>query len=126
MDDTEDPQSSSNMEGGSQTGAEVDVSKAAASENETADGTLGIDVSKYQGTIDWGQVKASGVDFAMVRVGYRAKTTGILYEDPGARYNLQEAQCERNPDRGVFFLLCSHAGRGKRRGGMGGELYRKV
>ena len=66
MDDAEDPQSSSNMEGGSQTGAEVDVSKAAASENETAEETLGIDVSKYQGTIDWGQVKASGVDFAMV------------------------------------------------------------
>ena len=103
MDDAEDPQSSSNMEGGSQTGAEVDVSKAAASENETAEETLGIDVSKYQGTIDWGQVKASGVDFAMVRVGYRAKTTGILYEDPGARYNLQEANANRIQTGAYFF-----------------------
>lgn len=103
MDDTEDPQSSSNMEGGSQTGAEVDVSKAAASENETAEATLGIDVSKYQGTIDWGQVKASGVDFAMVRVGYRAKTTGILYEDPGARYNLQEANANGIQTGAYFF-----------------------
>lgn len=103
MDDTEDPQSSSNMEGGSQTGAEVDVSKAAASENETAEETLGIDVSKYQGTIDWGKVKASGVDFAMVRVGYRAKTTGILYEDPGARYNLQEANANGIQTGAYFF-----------------------
>ena len=103
MDDAEDPQSSSNMEGGSQTGAEVDVSKAAASENETAEETLGIDVSKYQGTIDWGKVKASGVDFAMVRVGYRAKTTGILYEDPGARYNLQEANANRIQTGAYFF-----------------------
>lgn len=103
MDDAEDPQSSSNMEGGSQTGAEVDVSKAAASENETAEETLGIDVSKYQGTIDWGQVKASGVDFAMVRVGYRAKTTGILYEDPGARYNLQEANANGIQTGAYFF-----------------------
>lgn len=103
MDDAEDPQSSSNMEGGSQTGAEVDVSKAAASKNETAEATLGIDVSKYQGTIDWGQVKASGVDFAMVRVGYRAKTTGILYEDPGARYNLQEANANGIQTGAYFF-----------------------
>ena len=103
MDDAEDPQSSSNMEGGSQAGAEVDVSKAAASENETAEETLGIDVSKYQGTIDWGQVKASGVDFAMVRVGYRAKTTGILYEDPGARYNLQEANANGIRTGAYFF-----------------------
>ena len=103
MDDAEDPQSSSNMEGGSQTGAAVDVSKAAASENETTEATLGIDVSKYQGTIDWGQVKASGVDFAMVRVGYRAKTTGILYEDPGARYNLQEANANGIQTGAYFF-----------------------
>ena len=60
-------------------------------------------MSKYQGTIDWGQVKASGVDFAMVRVGYRAKTTGILYEDPGARYNLQEANANGIQTGAYFF-----------------------
>lgn len=103
MDDEEDPQASSNMEGGSQTGAAVDVSKVAASENETAEATLGIDVSKYQGTIDWEQVAASGVDFAMIRVGYRAKSTGILYEDPGARYNLQEANANGIQTGAYFF-----------------------
>ena len=30
---------------------------------------VGIDVSKYQGLIDWAQVKASGVSFAFVKIG---------------------------------------------------------
>ena len=31
----------------------------------------GIDVSHWQKEIDWEQVKASGVEFAMIRLGYR-------------------------------------------------------
>ena len=30
----------------------------------------GIDVSKWQGVVDWAKVKAAGVDFAMLRAGY--------------------------------------------------------
>lgn len=89
LDDAEDPQNSG-AAGNEGTGAEVTVSKS--NEDETTDITLGIDVSKYQGTINWTEVKASGVDFAMIRVGYRAKTTGEIFEDPTARYNMQEAQ----------------------------------
>ena len=91
MDDAEDPQVSTQTTQDAGTGAAVDVSTVTASAGETADATLGIDVSKYQGTIDWAAVKSAGVDFAMIRVGYRTKTSGIIYEDPGARYNLQEA-----------------------------------
>lgn len=91
MEDEQDPQSSTKTTAGGGFGASVDVSEVRVAEGETAEATLGIDVSKYQGTIDWAQVKAAGVDFAMIRVGYRTKSTGILYEDPGARYNLQEA-----------------------------------
>lgn len=58
---------------------------------EVAAPCLGIDVSRYQGQIDWTQVAASGIQFAMIRVGYRTQTTGVLNEDPYARYNLQEA-----------------------------------
>ena len=58
---------------------------------ETDETTLGIDVARYQGTIDWQQVARSGVQFAMIRVGYRAQADGIIKEDPNARYNLQEA-----------------------------------
>lgn len=63
-----------------------------AAPNEVAQAALGIDVSRYQGKINWDMVAASGVQFAMIRVGYRTQETGILNEDPYARYNLQEAQ----------------------------------
>lgn len=65
------------------------TAKAATTEVPTA--SLGIDVSRYQGLIDWAQVAASGVQFAMIRIGYRLETTGMINEDPYARYNLQEA-----------------------------------
>jgi len=54
--------------------------------------TVGIDVARYQGTIDWDRVAAAGIDFVMVRVGYRTQEDGIIREDSNARYNLQEAQ----------------------------------
>ncbi len=38
---------------------------------ETDETTYGIDVARYQGTIRWAETAASGVDFAMVRVGMR-------------------------------------------------------
>lgn len=53
--------------------------------------TMGIDVAKYQGTIDWEAVAASGVEFAMVRVGYRRQEDGAITADTNALYNLQEA-----------------------------------
>lgn len=58
---------------------------------QTEETTFGIDVARYQGTIDWKKVAQSGVDFAIIRVGYRGKTDGIIKEDPNGRYNLQEA-----------------------------------
>lgn len=75
-------------------GTEVDVSKLLSSEAvaETDEITFGIDVARYQGTIDWAQVAASGVDFAMVRVGYRMNESREIVADSNARYNMQEAQ----------------------------------
>ena len=97
IDDAEDPQGGISEEAG---GAQAAFEDAYVPEGEVA---LGIDVSKYQGVIDWTAVKEAGVEFAMIRAGYRAKTTGILYEDPGARYNLQEAA--KNGIRiGVYFF----------------------
>lgn len=89
LDDAQDPQDSE-AAGNEKSGAEVTV--APRPEGETEGLTMGIDVSKYQGTIDWKKVKESGVEFAMIRVGYRAKSTGEIFEDPTARYNMQEAQ----------------------------------
>ena len=51
----------------------------------------GVDVSAYQGDIDWQQVKASGIDFAIIRLGYRGYESGKLVEDAKARKNLEGA-----------------------------------
>ena len=103
MDDDQDPQASASASADTQTGALVEFEDAGIMEGETTKATLGIDVSKYQGTIDWAAVKASGVEFAMIRAGYRAQETGILYEDPGARYNMQEA-AKNGVKVGVYFF----------------------
>ena len=52
----------------------------------------GIDVSSHQGEIDWQQVKAAGVEFAIIRLGYRGYETGLLHEDTYARENLKNAR----------------------------------
>ena len=43
--------------------------------------SLGIDVSYHNSAIDWNAVKAAGIDFAIIRVGYRTWEKGILNED---------------------------------------------
>ena len=72
-----------------QDGAEVDI--ADILKGYTDDITNGIDVSVWQGVIDWEQVANSGVDFAMIRVGFRSLDTGILKADANAKYNMQQA-----------------------------------
>lgn len=90
---------------GTEQGTEVDVSKLLSSEAaaETDDITFGIDVARYQGTIDWAQVAASGVDFAMVRVGYRMNESREIVADSNARYNMQEAQ-KNGVKLGAYFF----------------------
>lgn len=53
---------------------------------------LGVDVSDHQGFIDWEAVAADGIDFAMVRLGYRGYTEGALNRDAYAAYNLEGAE----------------------------------
>lgn len=54
-------------------------------------GAVGIDVSKYQGTVDWEKVKADGIDFAILRLGYRGYGTGKLMLDEQFEENIQNA-----------------------------------
>ncbi len=58
----------------------------------TGSGVLGIDVSKWNGSIDWGSVRNSGVSFVIIRCGYRGSATGALVEDPTFRANIRGAQ----------------------------------
>lgn len=45
-------------------------------------GTIGIDVSKYQKGINWQKVKNAGINFVIIRCGYRGYGSGVLVEDP--------------------------------------------
>ncbi len=43
--------------------------------------TQGIDVSTWNGNIDWNKVKASGIDYVIIRVGFRGYSAGSMYSD---------------------------------------------
>ena len=51
----------------------------------------GIDVSSHQGRINWAQVAASGVDFAIIRCGFRGQSVGAIYEDAYFKTNVAGA-----------------------------------
>ena len=52
---------------------------------------VGIDVSSYQGTINWKSVKNAGVDFAIIRAGFRGYGSGKLCVDPNFEQNIKGA-----------------------------------
>lgn len=87
----------------SEEGAEADMSGVQTGIGENQNLSIGIDVARYQGVIDWQQVAASGVQFAMIRVGYRAQTGGEIREDSTAKYNMQEAT-KNGIKIGVYFF----------------------
>lgn len=53
---------------------------------------MGIDVSSYQGAIDWKKVKASGVDFAIIRALTWSNSVGYYVIDPYFEYNVRNAK----------------------------------
>lgn len=63
----------------------------------------GIDVSKYQGKIDWEAVKNDGVDYAIIRVGIRGYSEGGIVEDEFFRQNIEGAIANGIPV-GVYFF----------------------
>ena len=66
-------------------------------------GQLGIDVSKWNGNIDWNAVKNSGISYVIIRCGYRGSTTGALIEDPMFRSNIQGAS-KAGLKVGIYFF----------------------
>lgn len=70
-----------------------------------ADGAsvFGIDVSKWNKEIDWQKVKAAGVEYAIIRCGYRGASTGALVEDPYFEKNIKNAT-EAGVRVGVYFF----------------------
>ncbi len=75
----------------------------AAYDDDRYTSRLGVDVSYHNGNIDWASVKASGVKFAMIRVGYRGYDQGTISEDPYFRQNIEGAIAQ-GIDVGVYFF----------------------
>ena len=71
--------------------------------NLRCDSIPGVDVSAYQGDVNWNQVAVSGIKFAMIRVGYRGYGTGKIVEDAYARENLRGA-LHAGLEVGVYFF----------------------
>lgn len=63
----------------------------------------GIDVSRFQGDIDWNAVASDGVDFAIVRVGYRGYDGGLLVTDSMYDANMKGA-IAAGLDVGAYFF----------------------
>lgn len=57
----------------------------------SSNGVMGIDVSKWNGSIDWKAVKNSGVSYVIIRCGYRGSSTGAMVVDPKFKANIQGA-----------------------------------
>jgi GH25 family lysozyme M1 (1,4-beta-N-acetylmuramidase) len=63
----------------------------------------GIDVSSHNGDIDWEAVAADGIDFAMIRVGFRGYSEGVIQDDSRFIDNIEGAIAAGIPV-GVYFF----------------------
>ena len=63
----------------------------------------GVDVSSHQGEIDWKKAAADGIQFAIIRIGYRGYTEGSIQEDAYFEQNLAGA-IDAGLDVGVYFF----------------------
>ena len=67
------------------------------------DAKFGIDVSKWNKEIDWEQLRKEGVEFAIIRAGYRGSSSGSLVVDPYFEQNIKGALAN-GIDVGVYFF----------------------
>jgi GH25 family lysozyme M1 (1,4-beta-N-acetylmuramidase) len=75
-----------------------------SSETDNITSKMGVDVSNYQGNIDWEKVKAAGYEFAFIRIGFRGYgESGSLNPDKRYKENLQGA-LDAGLDVGVYFF----------------------
>ncbi len=86
-------------------GAEEDADGSENTQMQFASGSakLGIDVSKWNQEIDWEAVKEEGVEFAIIRCGYRGASSGALVIDPRYEENIQGA-IDAGIPVGVYFF----------------------
>lgn len=70
--------------------------------HKTDNTLIGLDISKYQGDIDFDTIKSEGVSFVMIRVGTEKKDTGEFVLDPKFKQNIEGA-IESGIDVGIYF-----------------------
>ena len=63
----------------------------------------GIDVSRFQGKINWKKVANDGIDYAYIRLGYRGYGSGKIVIDDAYEYNIENANAA-GLDTGVYFF----------------------
>lgn len=88
-----------------ETGKE-DATPEAPANNDTSalpSGSFGIDVSQFNGYIDWNRVKNAGVKYAFIRVGGRFSVSGKFYDDERFAYNITQAKAH-GIKVGVYFF----------------------
>lgn len=64
---------------------------------------IGIDVSKWQGDINWEEVKNAGVEFVMIRMGYQTDYDGEYVIDPYFEKNIEGAKSVGLPVGAYFY-----------------------
>lgn len=69
---------------------------------ERTQSKFGVTVSYFQEDIDWAKVKAAGVEYAIIRVGYRGVETGKIFLDEKFNENI-EAALDNGIMVGVYF-----------------------
>ena len=64
---------------------------------------FGVDVSSWQGNVDWHKLKAQGVYFAFIRLGYRGYESGVINLDTRFEENIRGA-LDAGIKVGVYFF----------------------
>ena len=75
---------------------------------KTDNTSVGIDVSKWQGDIDFKKVREAGAEFVMIRIGYQDGFDGDYIMDPYFKNNIEEAK-ENNLQVGIYFYSYSNS-----------------
>lgn len=82
---------------------EADGTENTDLEFSRGNGKLGIDVSKWNEEIDWEKVKDAGIEYAIIRCGYRGASSGSLVIDPNFTENIEGA-IAADISVGVYFF----------------------
>lgn len=74
----------------------------------TSTASLGIDVSRWNEEINWNKVKDAGIQYAIIRAGYRGSVTGTLVEDWYFKKNMEGAAAAGIPVGLYFFTQAAN------------------